>query len=124
MAVFSFKANAEQERIVLDRMALAGETNRSAHVKRIYFQGPTGNDELIGQLRKQIDMLAGAVEQSQALLRKMAGAKTDDLELKLLAGLYLLLYPSVEKGIQATVDRHLDFAVIESFLTDNKRGKR
>jgi hypothetical protein len=123
MAVMSFGITTEQEKIVLQRMKLSGETNKSEHFRRVYFEADTTNDALVGELKRQIDVLTEAVERSQNAIRQLASAKSDGLELKLLAGLYMLLYPSVTPGIQSIVDQHLDVKAIEGFLTENKKRR-
>ena len=123
MPTISFRISDDEALTVAHRMKLSGETNRSEHIKRVYFKGDTGTDELIGTMRKQIDMLTEAVDRSHNLLRQLAANKSDDLDLKLLAGLYMLLYPSVDAGVQATVDRYLDMDTIESFLSNNKKRR-
>jgi tetrahydromethanopterin S-methyltransferase subunit F len=120
MGIVSFGITSDQEEIVMRRMKTAGETNRSEHFRRVYFQGDDASDALIGDLKRQVGELADAVGRNQKLLQQLVAMRADGLEIKLLAALYMLLHPSVEPGVQATVDRHIDIAGVAGFLTHGK----
>jgi hypothetical protein len=118
--VLSFGVTADEEVMIRHRMQVAGETNLSAHVRRVYFSGGNDNDALLGRLQHQIDLLTDEVMQSQRLLRLMASQKSDDMELQLLAGIYMMLHPSVDIAVRSTVDKYFDINGIEGFLRDKK----
>jgi hypothetical protein len=123
MAIVSFAVTTAQEEIIIRRMAATGETNKSEHMRRVYFEGSDADDARLGEMKRQIETLTEAVDRSNKLLRQIASQRSDGLELKLLAGLYMLLHPSVDPGIQATVNRHLDLAGVEAFLTGKGKGR-
>lgn len=123
MPIVSFEVSDEEMEIILRRMRTANEKNRSAHLRRVYFQGDTANEELMGGMRKQIEVLTDAIEQQQRLLKQLATVSSDGIELKVLSGLYLMLHPSVDPSTQAIVDQYLDVSAIEGFLQAKGRRK-
>jgi len=124
MATLSFKVNAEEEAAIRYRMRQGGENNLSEYLRRNCTGGGNDHGAALGRLQKQVDQLTEAVQQSQYLLKQMIGARTDNLELQLLAGLYMLLHPSVERAVQATVAGYLDLDAIENILRDTPARDR
>ncbi|HYD60595.1 MAG TPA: hypothetical protein VEC35_09585 [Noviherbaspirillum sp.] len=120
-----FRTTDEEETAIAARMALAGDRTRSDHFRRVYFQNVSERDVQIGEIKRQLEMLAEGQEHLRRAVQQLATAKSDDLELRLLAGLYALLYPSVDDSVQAKVDQHIDYSVVEHFLSGNtNKGKR
>ncbi|HZW12917.1 MAG TPA: hypothetical protein VFF81_06975 [Noviherbaspirillum sp.] len=116
MPTLSFKVSFEEEAAIRYRMMVAGETNLSRHLREICLGEPTQNDEQLGRMHEQIGYLTETVHALQNLMRQQARQKDGDVELRLMAGLYMMLYRSVEPEVQALVDRYLDATVIENFL--------
>lgn len=122
MTIVSIRLNREEEDAVKYRMKIGGETVVSAHIKRVYFEGGKQDNEQLGRIQKQLDMLTESSEQIEKTMRHIQQAKTDDTELTLLAALYILLYPSVEPAIRAKADKYIKAEVVEKFL--EKKGEK
>jgi hypothetical protein len=60
--ILSVGVTAEEEAAIRHNMRVAGETNLSAHLRRVYFSQGQGNDALIGEIRREIGALTDAVE--------------------------------------------------------------
>ena len=117
MATFSFKVDAEEEALIRYRMHQGGETNLSQYLRRQCTGGAGAADMThFGRLQKQVDLLTEAVEQSNKLIRMMMSTRSDGLEMQMLAGLYLLLHPSVDIVVQNPVDRYIDRDAVENIL--------
>ncbi len=120
MYALTIKVSKDEEEIILRRMKASGETNRSGHIRRVYFENDGGGEELLGGMKHQLDLLADATMRNQRLLEQMIGIRTDTVDTTMLAALFMLLYPSVTPAVQATVDQYIDVGAIELFL---KKGK-
>ena len=125
MATLSFKVDAEEEALIRYRMHQGGETNLSVYLRRQCTGGAGAADMThFGRLQAQVNQLTDAVEESQKLIRHMMSMRDDGMELQLLAALYLLLYPSVDRDVQATVDRYLDRNGVENYLKSRPARER
>lgn len=116
MGRITVRFSDDEEATIRHHMKLAGETNISAYVRRVCLEGAHPVNPALGSLHKQVDSLVDVVGRSHKLLGALATQQSENLELKILAGVYMLLYRSVEPAVQALVDVHLDRRAVEAFL--------
>jgi hypothetical protein len=119
-----FRTTDEEERIIEQRMLLAGDRSRSEHFRRIYFDSFQQGESALGEVRAELRELAQGFEDVRRLISKVADAGGGDVEQRLLAAIFCMLYPSVNSGIQANMDRYMDKNVIEKFLEGSGRKLR
>jgi len=119
-----FRTTDEEERIIEQRMLLAGDRSRSEHFRRIYFDSFQQGESTLGEVRAEIRDLAQGFEELRRLIGKLADAGGGDVEQRLLAALFCMLYPSVTEGVQANMDRYMDKDAIEKFLKGTGRKLR
>ncbi|HGO6073754.1 TPA: hypothetical protein ACK3Q6_004466 [Burkholderia cepacia] len=114
MTVKTIKFTPEEEAFIRHRMEMAGETNFSAHIKRVYFghlkptEGPLGAIKTNTDL--MLDMLVGLAD------RPEKEEQSRDAERRILSGIYYLLHMSASKDKRAFVDRVIDAQAIENYL--------
>lgn len=118
MRTLSFKVDDQEEKAIRFRMHVAGETNLSAHLRRVVLSSGNENTPLLGAMARQLDRMSDAIERNHKLLRQSAQKRDTDVELSLLAGMYLMLYGAAEPGVRTTVDRYLDVKSIRGLLGD------
>lgn len=119
-----FRTTDEEERIIEQRMLLAGDRSRSEHFRRIYFDSFQQGESALGEVRAELRDLAKGFEELRRLTLKLAEAGGGDVEQRLLAAIFCMLYPSVNAGIQADMDRHMDKGMIEKFMQGTGRKLR
>ncbi|WLI87831.1 hypothetical protein Q4S45_13905 [Massilia sp. R2A-15] len=119
MPSLTMKLSAEEEEIILRRMKLNGETNKSAHIKRIYFGNGGGGDFTATDLVRKIDSLADNAHAVTRLIGQLVDVHEAPVALSMSAAILLLLYPSVPPTARAQVDKYIDMRTIEHLL---KRG--
>lgn len=124
MGVVQFRTTDEEEEIIAARIAAHGDKSRSDHFRRVYFQGTGTADQALGEVRAELLDLSQQLSDVRVLVHRMAEQKSSDLELRLLAGLLTLIYPSVDVMLQKKIDKYLDMGTIEKFLSGNAGGKR
>lgn len=112
MPTVTMKISVEEEEVILRRMSSKGETNKSAHIKRIYFAGNDDSSELAGKL----DELATASREVQSLLQQLIELQATPIGTTLAAAILLLLFPSVQPPIQAKVSKYIDMKGVEAIL--------
>lgn len=113
------KLSAEEEEIILRRMKMNGETNKSAHIKRIYFGNAGVGDFATTDLVRKIDSLADNAYAVTRLIGQLVELHDAPAALSMCAAILLLLYPSVPATARVQVDRYIDMRNIEQLL---KRG--
>ena len=111
----------EENEIIEMRMKMRGETNKSQHIKRVYFSEAKDGDEQIGMMQKQIDSLVEAVEESHKLLRHLINQRKDDVDLKILSATFMMLYQSVDAPVKAEIDSYINYKGIVSVLTGKEK---
>jgi hypothetical protein len=110
------KVSVEEEEIILLRMKMNGETNKSAHIKRVYFEG-SGSDELATRdMVRRIDSLAESSLDVRNLLGQLVDMQRAPIGLTLAAATLLLLYPSVQAPVQAKITKYIDMHGVEAIL--------
>ena len=124
MKTISFKVNLDEYGAIRFRMFQEGETNLSAYLRRLCLNGSFAMERQLATITAMLQEQSAAVEHSAKMTSELVALQADDIDLKLIAGLYMLLYPSVDKGVQATVDRYLDVSVIEKYLERGGKEKR
>jgi hypothetical protein len=124
MGTVNFRTTPEEDAVIATRMLIAGDRNKTEHFKRVYFRDAGTDDLALGELRREVGLLADAVEKLSHQVVRSAKSKGDDLELKLIAGLWMLLYPSVEKDVQADVDQFLDIEQVRRYVEDGQRRRK
>lgn len=68
----------EQELEALEfRMKTCGETAKSTHIKRVYFEGGKQDNAQLGRMQRQLDLLTDANEQMAKTLRHLMQMKVD-----------------------------------------------
>lgn len=117
-----FRTSQAEEEIIATRMRLASETNRSEHFRRVYFSASDGLDGSVGSLRREMQELAKSVEDVRRLLGKLIQGSDADLQLKLLAGVFTLIYPSVPADARQKLDQYMDASKVEEFLAAPGKG--
>lgn len=101
---------------------MAGETNMSAHIKRVYFgtlkpfEGPiaevkTGVDQAVYMLDKLTAAAGIAVRD-----RDDSALDESDLQLRVMVLLYIMVHASVDKTTQVWADRYINRDALEAFL--------
>lgn len=116
MATKTIRLTDEQEAALLFNMKKAGETNQSEYIRQRIMEPPGRADPVAATLQRQVDSLVDSVDKMQKLIGQLVAQKTDDLELKMLAGVYLLLYQSVDQTVRASIDPYLDYRGVKGFL--------
>lgn len=116
MATKTIRLSDEQEATLLFNMKKAGETNQSEYIRQRMLEPPGRADPVAATLQRQVDALVDSVNMMQKLLAQVVAQKSDGLELKVLAGVYLLLYQSVEPTVRASIDPYLDYRGVKGFL--------
>ncbi len=108
----------EQELEALEfRMKTCGETAKSTHIKRVYFEGGKQDNAQLGRMQRQLDLLTESNEQMAKTLRHLMQMKVDSTELTLLSGLYTMIHASVEPAVRKLADRYIQAEAVEQFLT-------
>jgi Txe/YoeB family toxin of Txe-Axe toxin-antitoxin module len=120
MGLAQFRTSDEEEEVIAQRMLLRGETNRSDHFRRTYFQGAGELDSLVGEMRGEMQAISRQIEEMRKLVYRVAERESSDLEMRMMAALMVMVYPSVDTSVQAKVDKFLDMGTIEKFLSGNK----
>lgn len=111
----------EQELEALEfRMKTCGETAKSTHIKRVYFEGGKQDNVQLGRMQRQLDLLTDSNERMATTLRHLMQMKIDDNELKLLSGLYTMIHASVEPAVRKLADRYIQAEAVEQFLEERK----
>lgn len=116
MPTLTMKISVEEEEIILRRMSINGETNKSAHIKQIYFASGAGDGGATRDLARKIEDLADASLEVHNLLRQLVEMQTNPIVATLAAATLLLLYPSVKPPIQATISKYIDMKGVEAVL--------
>jgi thioredoxin-like negative regulator of GroEL len=124
MGLAQFRTTDKDEKIIAERMILAGETNRSAHFKRVYFGADQQAESAIGEVRAELRELAKSVDDIRNLVTRVAENAGGDVEQRMLAALFLMIFRSVDSGIQSEISNHMDKAAIEKFLQGTSRRVR
>lgn len=109
------KVSVEEEEIILRRMNANGETNKTAHIKRIYFGGG-GDDLATRDIVRRIDSLADHSVELRNLLERLIDMQKAPLGLTLAAATLLLLYPSVQPPLRANIAKYIDMHGVEEIL--------
>ncbi len=111
------KVSVEEEEIILRRMKINGETNKSAHIKRIYFDGGGTDDSLATRdLVRRIDGLADSSFEVRSLLGQLVDLQAAPIGLTLAAATLLLVFPSVQAPVQAKISKYIDMHGVEALL--------
>lgn len=111
------KVSVEEEEIILRRMKIKGETNKSAHIKRIYFAGGAGGAPLAdSDTSHRIDGLVDISRELRSLLRQLVDMQKAPIGLTLAAATLLLVYPSVQAPVQAKITKYIDMHGVEAIL--------
>jgi hypothetical protein len=116
MGRVTIRYDDEQEAELRKRMVKTGETNISAYIRAISTTEHRGPDPAIAVLSRQVGMLSDSLDEMRKLLRHLAAPVADEVELKMLAGVYLLLYQSVDSTVRASIDPYLDYRAVKGFL--------
>lgn len=124
MGLAQFRTTDAEEEAIAKRMALRGDTNRSEHFRRAYFDAAGEHEELVGEVRAELRELTEQMRDLRRVAYRQAEQKSSDLELRMLAALLVAVYPSVDKGVQAKIDKYLDMRTIENFLNGNNGAAR
>lgn len=124
MGLAQFRTSDAEEEAIAKRMALSGETNRSEHFRRAYFQAAGDHEQLVGEVRGEMSDLARQVGDLRNVMYRMAERQSSDLEMRMIAALLVMVYPNVDKLVQGKIDKHLDMRTIEEFLNGNKGKAR
>lgn len=122
MPTLSFKVDEQEEAAIRFRMMVAGETNLSRHLRRLVLNRGNENESLLGDISRKLDKLAASVEHGHHLIRDQASQDRSDVQVSLLAGLYLMLYSAVEPDVRAYADKHLDIAAVRGLLGEQVEG--
>jgi hypothetical protein len=110
------KVTIEEEEIILRRMKLQNETNKSAHIKRIYF-GSSVSDELASwALARKLDSLVERSNDVGRLLGQLVDMQSGPTSLTLAAATLMLVYPSVQAPLQAKIAKYIDMHGVEAIL--------
>lgn len=120
MGVVQIRTSDEDEEIIAKRMALRGDTNRSEHFRRAYFQAAGEHEQLVGEVRAELREVSQQLTDLRNVVYRIAERESSDLEMRMLAALLVLVYPSVDKTVQGKIDKYLDMGTIEKFLAGNK----
>lgn len=124
MGLAQFRTTEEEEEVIRQRMTLRGDTNRSEHFRQAYFRSAGDYEGLFGEVRAELREHAEQLQEIRNLVYRIAEQKSSDLEMRMLASLLVLVYPSVDSQVQAKVNKHLDMGTIELFLSGNKGRAR
>lgn len=116
MAVVSVRLNLEEEEQVRRNMVLAGEKAASTYMKRLAMEGDRLPDAALSGLRRQVDLVTDQVATLNKLMGQLLAKDGDGLELQVLAGVFLMLYQSVDPALQATIDQHINAKGVQGFL--------
>ncbi len=119
MGLAQFRTTEAEEEVIAQRMALRGDTNRSEHFRRAYFQAAGEVDQLVGEVRAEMREHSQQLSEIRNLVYRMAERESSDIEMRMLAALLVLVYPSVDKTLQSKIDKTLDMRTIEKFLNGN-----
>ena len=123
MTTVTIWVSIEEEAEIRKRMASAGETKISSHIKRVYFGNLKAHEGPIADLKRTGDLsvyLLGELVK-KADIRGLPGedgdeANESDLQLRILALLYLMVYESVDSSMRVWADRFLNKGALETFL--------
>lgn len=107
----SFRVNREEQEVILKAMVESGDTKMNAHVKRIYF------DQAKGKVDKKEVMLEDIFMYVRYLKENKAD-NNEDLIMKLLSGIYIMLRSSVAEEVKIEADKMLDVKAIKLFLEE------
>lgn len=121
MGTLNLWLSAEDEARMRRQMEIAGESQLGPHIKRVYFGNLNPGEGVLPELRKNSEM---ALSMLANLAKKGASSTGDDkddsqdrdLELRLLAAIYLMLHMSVGRDNRAMIDRYLDHKAIDTFF--------
>jgi hypothetical protein len=116
MPTLTMKVSFEEEEIILRRMRISGETNKSAHIKRIYFESRVSDDLAARDMGRKIDGLADSSRDVSNLLGRLVDMQKAPVGLTLAAATLLLLYPSVQPPVQAKIAKYIDMNGVEAIL--------
>lgn len=122
MGVAQWRTTEADELEIRRRMDLAGEDNRSQHFRRVYMEGAGDYERVVGEMRQEMARQADTLNELRLMVRRLVEKETSDVELKMMAALFMLIYPSVEEAVQQDIEKYIDPAVIKSFLTGDKKG--
>lgn len=109
------KVSVEEEEIILRRMKINGETNKSAHIKRVYFAGGVDR-QADSDTAHRIDGLVDISLELRTLLRQLVDMQKTPIGLTLAAATLLLVYPSVQAPVQAKITKYIDMHGVEALL--------
>lgn len=123
MRTLSLKVDIEEEAAIRQRMAKAGDKSLSAYLRRVALEGGYDLEYRLGRMQRQMDLLTEALERQQGLIVRILDNKNDQLELKLLAGVYQMVYSSVDPAVQTIADRHTDAAGIDVYLEGQAKAE-
>jgi hypothetical protein len=115
------KLSVEEEDLILRRMKMNGETNKSAHLKRIYFEHGGVGELTGGDIARKIDVLSDNAQALNDLLEKLVEMHKTPVDHTIAAAIFMLLYPSVPQTAQAQVDKYIDMRGIEAILKGRGR---
>jgi hypothetical protein len=124
MGLAQFRTSDAEEEAIAKRMALNGDTNRSEHFRRAYFQAAGDHEQLVGEVRADVSDLSRQVGDLRNVMYRLAERQSSDLEMRMIAALLVMVYPNVDKLVQGKIDKHLDMRTIEDFLNGNKGKAR
>nr|WP_156396606.1 hypothetical protein [Noviherbaspirillum sp. Root189] len=107
---------------ILWRMQKSGAKDLSDYLRKACLNGGYDIDSRLGRMQREIDMVLGALEQQQKLLQQVLNMKADDVELKLLAGVYKMLHMSAGADVRMVMAQDLDYAAIDAFLNGGEKS--
>lgn len=115
------RLSVEEEELILRRMKQSGETNKSAHLKRIYFDHGGAGELAGGDITRKLDGLSDNAQVLSDLLEKLLELHKTPVDHTIAAAIFMLLYPSVPQTAQAQVDKYIDVRGIEAILKGHGR---
>ncbi|ACD21625.1 hypothetical protein [Paraburkholderia phytofirmans] len=123
MGTLNIRLTVEEEAEIRQRMALAGERQMGPHIKRVYFGNLKAHEGPIADLKRTGELSVYLLGE----LAKKAGVRArpdkhedeldeNDLHLRIMILLYLMVYESVDSTMRAWADRFLNKEALETFL--------